>query len=597
MTKRFAAPCGLAALVLSTSAFQAATGMLGGVATGPDAQPMRRVVVTLTSAALPAPRVAMTDDEGRFSFDGLAEGNYNVTAARPGYLTTAYGATRGWRSPGIPIALKTGERLTNVVIRLTKGGVITGRVTDSGGRPLEGLWINVREVRTINGRVTYAAVPANDVVPTASTAPIVAYTDDRGIYRIYGLPPGTFLVSAYQMDGDPLRTFEPTSSADLDWARATAPTAKRPLSDQSVRKPDPAPSVGYVPVYFAGTPDPSAATTITLGAGEERAGADFVVQAVRFSTISGQLTGPAGEPVSGVTLFAVAPPVDGALHGGIPPMGGSDAQGRFTIRGVPPGRFTVLARAKGLFGQASVDVQGAANPSGVNVQMLPGVAVSGRVVMADGSALPAEVLRTRIRLSSPPSPSGVSLALQPVDLAKDGTFRFEAVGPGTYSLVATLAGTDTWMIKSMAGSRRNLQSEALEVTDRQPIDDIVVTFTDRVTEISGHLLDQARKPAPDFHILVFPADRRLWSLGRDRLRPGVRPDASGRYRIVGLPPGDYLLAALSELQPDDFADPAFLEMLVPGSVKISLAEGEKKTQDVMLAGPPHQPSQLSSRAK
>jgi len=54
-----------------------------------------------------------------------------------------------------------------------------------------------------------------------------------------------------------------------------------------------------------------------------------------------------------------------------------------------------------------------------------------------------------------------------------------------------------------------------------------------------------------------------------------------------LPPGDYLLAAVSELQPDDFADPAFLEMLVPGSVKISLAEGEKKTQDVMLAGAPN----------
>ena len=76
------------------------------------------------------------------------------------------------------------------------------------------------------------------------------------------------------------------------------------------------------------------------------------------------------------------------------------------------------------------------------------------------------------------------------------------------------------------------------------------------------------------------------SLGRNRLRPGVRPDATGRYRIVGLPPGDYLLAAVSELQPDDFADPAFLEMLVPGSVKISLAEGEKETQDVMLAGAP-----------
>lgn len=584
MKQILVASCALAALVVATSAFQAPTGIIGGLVTGPDSQPMRRVVVTLTGA-VSSPRVATTDDDGRFSFDGLAAGNFNLTAARAGYVTTAYGATRGWRSPGVPIALKAGERVTNVAIRMTKGGVITGRVTDPMGRPLEGLWINIREVRTIGGLVTYVGVPANDIVPSAATAPIVAYTDDRGIYRIYGLPPGTFLVSAYQMDGDPLRTFEPTTSADLDWARATAPNAARPPVEQATREPDPAPTVGYVPVYFPGTPDPSAATTITLTAGEERTGADFVVQAVRFSTISGQVTGPAGEPVSGVTLFAAAPPVDGAIHAGIPPLGASDAQGRFTIRGVPPGRFTVLARSKGLFGQAAVEVR-SGNVSDVSVQMLPGVAVSGRVVTDNGSPLPADV-RIRVRLAAPPSPVGASVALQPVDLNKDGTFRFETVGPGAYTLVVSLAGAETWMLKSMIHSGRNLQAEALDVADRQPIDEIVVTLTDRVTEISGQLLDQARNPAPDFYILAFPADRRLWSLGRDRLRAGVRPDASGRYRIAGLPPGDYLLAALSELQPDDFADPAFLEMLVPGSVKISLAEGEKKTQDVMLAGAPN----------
>lgn len=584
MKQILAASCGLAALVVTASAFQAPTGILAGLVTGPDSQPMRRVVVTLTGAAVSSPRVAITADDGRFSFDGLAAGNFNLTAARAGYLTTAYGATRGWRSPGVPIALKPGERVTNVAIRMTKGGVITGRVTDPRGRPLEGLSINVREVRSINGVLSFAGVPANDVVPSATRAPVVTYTDDRGIYRIYGLPPGTFLVSAYQLDGDPLRTFEPTTSADLDWARATAPNAARPPVEQAAREPDPAPTVGYVPVYFPGTPDPSAATTLTLAAGEERTGADFVVQAVRFSTISGQVTGPAGEPVSGVTLLAAAPPIDGAIYAGIPPLGASDAQGRFTIRGVPPGRFTVLARSKGLFGDAAVEVLGG-NVSDVNVQMLPGVAVSGRVVTANRSALPADV-RIRVSLAAPPSPVGASVALQPVDLNKDGTFRFETVGPGAYTLVVALTGVETWMIKSAIHRGRNLLAEALDVADRQPIDEIVVTVTDRVTEISGRLLDQARNPAPDFYLLAFPADRRVWSLGRNRLRPGVRPDATGRYRIVGLPPGDYLLAALSELQPDDFADPAFLEMLVPGSVKISLAEGEKKTQDVMLAGGP-----------
>ena len=581
MIKVLIATCASVAMFVSADAFQASASALGGVVTGGDSQPVRRAVVTLTGTGLPGPRAATTDDDGRFVFEGLSGGNFNLTATRPGYVTTAYGATRGWRSPGVPIALKPGERLTTVAIRLIKGAVITGRVTDPGGRPLEGLWINIREIRTIGGRTTYAAVPANDIVPSANTQPTVAYTDDRGIYRVFGLPPGTFIVSAYQIEGDPGRTFEPTTSADLDWARATAPGAGVAAVNRPAAEPEAAPAVGYVPVYFPGTPDPSAATTITLAAGEERAGADFVVHPVRFSTISGQVTGPAGEPISGLTLFAASPPADGADQRGIPPIGGSDAKGQFTIRGAPPGRYTVLARSKGLFGSADVEVRGG-HVSGVNVQMLPGVSVSGRVVTDPGSASP--LIRGRAMLVAPPSPMASSLAVQPVDLNKDGTFKFDVVGPGAYTLVVLPSGLDTHMIKSMVHDGRDLLTALLDVSDRQPIDGIVVTLTDRLTEISGLLLDQARNPAPDFHILVFPADRRLWSLGRDRLRPGVRPDPSGRYRITGLPPGDYLLAAVTELQPYDFADPAFLELLLPGTVKVSLAEGEKKVQDVMLAG-------------
>jgi hypothetical protein len=219
--------------------------------------------------------------------------------------------------------------------------------------------------------------------------------------------------------------------------------------------------------------------------------------------------------------------------------------------------------------------------------MLPGVPVSGRVVTDPGSALP--LIRGRALLIAPPSPVASSLAVQPVDLNKDGTFKFDAVGPGAYTLVVLPAGLDSHMIKSMVHDGRDLFVAPLDVSDRQPIEGIVVTLTDRVTEISGLLLDQSRNPAPDFHILVFPADRRLWSLGRDRLRPAVRPDGSGRYRITGLTPGDYLLAAVTELQPYDYADPAFLELILPGTVKVSLAEGEKKVQDVMLAGGGEQP--------
>ncbi len=584
MKTTVAAACLVAILAGATRAHQAPNGAIGGVVIGPDEQPLRRVLVTLTSPALAVSRVATTDDAGRFLFEELAAGSFHLTASRPGYLTTSYGSTRGWRSPGLPVALKAGERTTNLTFRLPKGGVITGRVTDPRGQPLEDLWIQIREVRSLNGQLTYVAVPANDLTATATFAGAVTYTDDRGVYRIYGLPPGTFVVSAYRIAGDPLRTFEPTTGADLDWARATAAGANRPSGQQAPRQPDPAPSVGYVPIYFPGTADPAAARPVTLEAGEERAGVDFPVEAVRFATISGQVSGPSGEPASGVRLYAAsAAGVEGAIRSGIPPLGSSDAQGNFTIRGVPSGRHSVLARGKGLFGQVEVEVRDS-SLSGVNVQLLPGVAVTGRVVIDNRSPLPADVLRARVVLVPPPSQLGAYLTVPPVELDKEGGFKFDAVGPGTYSLSLSPASGETWMISSMVHRGRSLLNEVLEVSVREPIAGVTVTVTDRVTEISGLLLDQSRRPAPDFYILAYPADRRLWSFGRERLRPAVRPDPSGRYRIVGLPAGEYLLAAVTEMQPNDFADPMFLDMLVPGSIKISLAEGEKKTQDVMLAG-------------
>ena len=429
MRKRFAAPCGLAALVLSTGVLLRAeriTGILGGVVSGPDAQPMRRVVVTLTSAALPAPRVAMTDDEGRFSFDSLAEGNFNLTAARPGFLTTAYGATRGWRSPGIPIALKTGERLTTVAIRMTKGGGYHRTGNRFGWTAARGA-VDQRPRSAHDQRARDIRSRARQRRRANSQ-----HGPHRGVHRRSRHLPnkdfrlGHFCVSAYQMDGDPLRTFEPTSSADLDWARATAPNATRSLPDLAVRNQiRRRPLDTYPFTSRARQIRPPRRRLRSRSAKSGRAPISSFRPCVSRRN-SGQLTGPAGEPVSGVMLFAVAPPVDGALHGGIPPMGGTDAQGRSTIA-VFRRAGSLFSRAqKGLFGQASVDVQGAGNLSGVNVQMLPGVSVSGRVVMADGSALPAEVLRARIRLTSPPS-GGVSLSLQPVELAKDGTFKFEGL--------------------------------------------------------------------------------------------------------------------------------------------------------------------------
>ena len=95
--------------------------------------------------------------------------------------------------------------------------------------------------------------------------------------------------------------------------------------------------------------------------------------------------------------------------------------------------------------------------------------------------------------------------------------------------------------------------------------------------------DAAGQPVAGFPIVVFPSDRALWISGSRRIVT-AKPASDGRYRISGLAPGEYYLCALTDLDPNDLYDPAFLDQIVSGAFKLSLAEGEKKTQDLRLGG-------------
>ncbi len=116
----------------------------------------------------------------------------------------------------------------------------------------------------------------------------------------------------------------------------------------------------------------------------------------------------------------------------------------------------------------------------------------------------------------------------------------------------------------------------------QNIDGVVVTFTDRVTEISGTLQDAAGKPVPDYVLLVFSTDKRFW-MPQSRRTQQTRPESNGQFLFRNLPPGEYFITALPDLDASEWNDPAFLANLASQSpTKITLAEGEKKVQDLKI---------------
>jgi hypothetical protein len=172
-----------------------ATGSIKGRVVADDGQPV--VNATLMAQAVngpPSVRPAQVDSEGKFSFDDLPPGGYIVFAIAPGYIDEAMstGDPNDWPRHLI------GEQLK---IKMIKGGVITGKVTNAKGDPIVGVPVH--------------AVALNN--PSPSPTELLgaggAESDDRGIYRIYGLRPGPYVVSA---GGPGQFGFAPSNGFDLD---------------------------------------------------------------------------------------------------------------------------------------------------------------------------------------------------------------------------------------------------------------------------------------------------------------------------------------------------------------------------------------------
>ena len=121
------------------------------------------------------------------------------------------------------------------------------------------------------------------------------------------------------------------------------------------------------------------------------------------------------------------------------------------------------------------------------------------------------------------------------------------------------------------------------LSPNQHVLDAVITFTDRMAQLSGSVLDAAGAAAPDSTVIVFPADPALW-VAQSRRIQGVRPGADGAYVVRGMPAGRYLVAAIDDVEPGEWFDRAFLQRLTSSAATVAIADGEQSVRDLRIGG-------------
>ena len=133
------------------------------------------------------------------------------------------------------------------------------------------------------------------------------------------------------------------------------------------------------------------------------------------------------------------------------------------------------------------------------------------------------------------------------------------------------------MVKSILVKGQDALETPFQISPHEVLSDVVVTFTDKVTDLSGALVDGTGKPVPNYFVLVFPTNPASWIQGSRRMRSPGRTGEDGRYRFANLPPGEYYMVALTDFDSQELYEPGFLEQVAAASFKITIEEGEKKT--------------------
>ena len=494
--------------------------MEGLVVKATTGEPLKKAWVMLGNVESRQPSyVTSTDSSGRFVLKEVEPGHYRLWVERSGYVPQEYGQ-RGVHRAGTILTLESGQSLRDIILRLVPTSAIAGRVYDEEGEPTAGVRVQALRYGYEGGHRQFMQAAG-------------AVTNDLGEYRLYGLAPGRYYVSATYTP--PIRKLGVTG------ARATGHTD------------EPAPKEGYAPIYYPGTSQLGGAVPIELRAGQEVGRLDLTLLPTLTVRVRGRvLNAITGRPGRGAIVWLV--PRDSGVRESPFRMQTivENAQGTFEIRGVTPGSYVLSAywmeegevyRARQTFNVGDSDLDG------VNLVLVPGVELRGRIRTEGNPQMKLTDLRVLLQPRDDPETGTASATVK-----SDGTFVLKNVASDVYDL--TLVGTpeDFYLKAARLGSENVVEAGLYLSRARQP-GALELVLSSAGGRIDGIVLSEQQRFGGALVVLVPEARRR----GLTCLYKTTTTDQYGHFTLRGIAPADYKLFAWEEIEAGAYQDADFLQ--------------------------------------
>lgn len=259
------------------------------------------------------------------------------------------------------------------------------------------------------------------------------------------------------------------------------------------------------------------------------------------------------------------------------------ADGTFHVPGLAPGTYNVTVRPRGPsatseFGQVRVTV-GADDVDNVVIVTTRGAIARGVITTDESAPLPLRAQLANV-WARPVEPDAMVMG---GDSRVNDDWTFELTGLSEERLItASLAESPDWTLKSVLLDGQDVTDTPIDFVPGQTVEGLQVIFSRKRTELSGGILDDRGQPDTDATVVMFAENPSRWTFVSRFIRT-ARPNQEGRYTLRGMPPEDYFVVAVRELEPGQWQDPEFLESIRDQATRVSLGEGETKVQNLKVA--------------